>query len=161
MIVGARQHGLSISETARVWAKRWCGSAETHWIHYITYHLADAFIQSDLQLIRLSRRHTPWSNVGLRALFKGPTAVQILLWPHQGLNHRPCGCKSSNLTSTLQAAPVIIKIWMIYFTISQVHKFVLKFPYTYTLTYNSHYYSFRHSNRITYSMLTLTPIYKT
>ena len=25
----------------------------------ITCHLADAFIQSDLQLIRLSRRHTP------------------------------------------------------------------------------------------------------
>ena len=36
----------------------------------ITCHLADAFIQSDLQLIRLSRRHTPWSNVGLRALLK-------------------------------------------------------------------------------------------
>ena len=47
-------------------------------LHYITCHLADAFIQSDLQLIRLSRRHTPWSNVGLRALLKGPTAVQIL-----------------------------------------------------------------------------------
>ena len=46
-------------------------------LHYITCHLADAFIQSDLQLIRLSRRHTPWSNVGLRALLKGPTAVQI------------------------------------------------------------------------------------
>ena len=41
----------------------------------ITYHLADTFIQSNLQLIRLSRRHTPWSNVGLRALLKGPTAV--------------------------------------------------------------------------------------
>ena len=40
-------------------------------VHYITCHLADAFIQSDLQLIRLSRRHTPWSNVGLRALLKG------------------------------------------------------------------------------------------
>ena len=40
---------------------------------YITCHLADAFIQSDLQLIRLSRRHTPWSNVGLRALLKGLT----------------------------------------------------------------------------------------
>ena len=40
--------------------------------------LDDAFIQSDLQLIRLSRRHPPWSNVGLRALLKGPTAVQIL-----------------------------------------------------------------------------------
>ena len=54
---------------------------------YITCHLADTFIQSDLQLIRLSMRHTPWSNVGLRALLKGPTAVQILSWPHQGSNH--------------------------------------------------------------------------
>ena len=65
-------------------------------LHVITLHviLADAFIQSDLQLIRLSRRHTPWSNVGLRALLKGPTTVQILLWPHLGSNHRPCGSKS-------------------------------------------------------------------
>ena len=31
------------------------------------YYLADAFIQSNLQLIRQSRRHAPWSNVGLRA----------------------------------------------------------------------------------------------
>ena len=70
----------------------------------ITCHLADAFIQSDLQLIRLSRRHTHWSNVGLRVCLKGPTAVQILSWPHQGSNHRPCGSKSSRLTATLQAA---------------------------------------------------------
>ena len=67
-------------------------------------HLADAFIQSDLQLIRLSRRHTPWSNVGLRTSLKGSTAVQVLSWPHQGLNHRPCGSKSISLTATLQAA---------------------------------------------------------
>ena len=37
-------------------------------------HLADTFIQSDLQLIRLS-------NVGLRALLKGPTAVQTMATP--------------------------------------------------------------------------------
>ena len=43
--------------------------------------------------------------MGLKALLKGPTAVQILLWPHQGSNHRPCGSKSSSLTTTLQAAP--------------------------------------------------------
>ena len=72
--------------------------------HYITSHLADACIQSDLQLIRLSRRHTPWSNVGLRALLKGPTAVQILSWPRQGSNHQTCGSKSISLTTTLQAA---------------------------------------------------------
>ena len=62
-------------------------------LEYITCHLSDAFIQNDFQLIRLSR-----SNVGLRALLKGPTAVQILSWPHQGSNHRPCGSKSSTLT---------------------------------------------------------------
>ena len=72
-------------------------------LHYITRRLADAFIQSDLQLIRLSRRHTPWSNVGLRASLKGP-AVQILSRLHQGSNHRPCGSKSSSLTTTLQPA---------------------------------------------------------
>ena len=70
-------------------------------------HLADVFIQSDLQLIRLSRRHTPWSNVGLRALVKGPAAVQILSWPHQGSDHRPCGFKSSQV-ATLQAAPLLL-----------------------------------------------------
>ena len=76
-------------------------------LHYITCHLADAFIHSDLQLIRLSRRHTPWSNVGLRALLKGLTAVQILSWPQQGSNHLPCGFKSSSLTTTLQAAFIL------------------------------------------------------
>ena len=65
--------------------------ARTHCIlHY-------AFIQSDLQLIRLS-------DVGLRALLKGSSAVQILSWPHQGSDHRPCGSKSSSLTTMLQAA---------------------------------------------------------
>ena len=44
-------------------------------------HLADAFIQRDLQLIRLSRRPTPWSNVGLRALLKSPAAMQIVASP--------------------------------------------------------------------------------
>ena len=41
--------------------------------------------------------------MGLRALLKGPTAVQILSWPHLGSNHRPCGSKSSSLTTMLQA----------------------------------------------------------
>ena len=86
-----------------------------HWIFsqmqasYITCHLADTFI--NLQLIRLNRRHTPWSTVGLRALLKGPTAVQILSWPHQGSNHRPCGSKSSSLTTTLQAALLASWYW--------------------------------------------------
>ena len=71
---------------------------------YLLYDLADTFSQSNLQLIWLSRRHTPCSNVGLRALLKGPTAVQIVSWPHQGSNHQPCGSKPSSLTTTLQAA---------------------------------------------------------
>ena len=80
-------------------------SAGMCWTRPMNRVISAAFIQSDLQLIRLSRRHTPWSNVGLRALLKGPTAVQILSWPHQGSNHQPCGSKSSSLTTTLQAAP--------------------------------------------------------
>ena len=55
---------------------------------------------------RLTVRHTPWSNVGLRALLKGPTAVQILSWPHQGSNHRPCGSKSSSINTTCYRLPV-------------------------------------------------------
>ena len=82
-------------------------------------HLADAFIQSDLQLIRLSRRHTPWSNVGLRALLKGPTAVRISSWPHRGSNRRPCGSKSISLTATLQACKSLSTV-----TISVREKFV-------------------------------------
>ena len=68
---------------------------------YITCHLADTFIQSDLQWIRLSRRYTHWSNVGISALFKGPKAVQILPWP------QPCGVQVE-----LQAAPERIKEWI-------------------------------------------------
>ena len=78
--------------------------------HYISCNLADTY--SDLQLIRLSRRHTLWSYVGLRALLKGPTAVQILSWPHLGSNYRPCGSKSSSLTTTLQATnTTFIQTW--------------------------------------------------
>ena len=42
--------------------------------HYITCNLADAFIQSELHLIRLSRRHTPWSNEGLKGLAQAPNS---------------------------------------------------------------------------------------
>ena len=42
--------------------------------------------------------------MGLRALLKGPTAEQILPWPHLGSNHGPYGSKSSSLTAMLQAA---------------------------------------------------------
>ena len=64
-------------------------------LHYITCNLADALNQRDLQLNRLSRRHITWSNVGLRALLKGPTAVRILSWLHLGANHRPCGFQTA------------------------------------------------------------------
>ena len=74
-------------------------------LHYITCHLADAFIQSDLQLIRLSWRHTPWSN-GFKGLAQGPNSLcSIISWPHRGSNHRLCGSKSISLTTMLQAAP--------------------------------------------------------
>ena len=58
---------------------------------HITCYLADAYIHSDLQLIRQS----PWRNVGLRILLNSPTAVQILLWLHWGSNHRDCGSQTS------------------------------------------------------------------
>ena len=82
-------------------SKRLTSTTCTH-THYITSHLADAFTQSDLQLI--TGDISPWSNVGLRALLKGPTAVQILPWTHQGLNHRPCGSNWRTLTTTLHYA---------------------------------------------------------
>ena len=69
--------------------------------HYIRCHLADAFIQSDLQLIRLNRRHISWGKCAppTYPLAQGPTAVQISSWPHLGSNRRPCGSKSSSLTT--------------------------------------------------------------
>ena len=54
-------------------------------LHCITCHLADAFIQSDLQLIRLSRRHTPRSNVGLRAFAQGPNSCADLIVATPGI----------------------------------------------------------------------------
>ena len=49
--------------------------------------------------------------MGLRALLKGPTAVQILSWPQQGSNHRPCGSKSISLTTMLQAAHLCLVVF--------------------------------------------------
>ena len=50
-------------------------------LHHISY-LADAFLQSNLQFIWLN---SPWSNVGWRALLKGPTAAWISLCLKPGL----------------------------------------------------------------------------
>ena len=115
--------------------------------HKITCHLTDAFIQSDLQLIRLSRRHTPWSNVELRALLKGLTAVQILSWPHQGSNlHRPCGSKSSSLTATLQAAPDQILCVAITFSLTHTHTHTHTHSHTQTHTHTGRH---THTHRYT------------
>ena len=67
--------------------------------YYITCHLADAFIQSDLQLIRLSSRHTPWSNVGLRALLKGQQLCRSYHGRTWDQTTDLCGSKSSSLTT--------------------------------------------------------------
>ncbi|XP_061119540.1 uncharacterized protein LOC133142377 isoform X2 [Conger conger] len=48
--------------------------------------------KGNLQLIGLHEGQ--WSNVGLKALLKGPTAALILLWLHRGLNHQPSGSQS-------------------------------------------------------------------
>ena len=58
---------LSMSASLTFVAERRQKPPQGSSVHYMSCHLADAFIQSDLQLIRLSRGHTPWSNVGLRA----------------------------------------------------------------------------------------------
>ena len=58
---------------------------------------------------------------------------------------------------------IIIKIWMVYFTISQVpvwNPFSLKSLHTLP-TYNSHYSSTSHSNRMTYSMFHILFMYNT
>ena len=66
----------------------------------MTCNLSDAFIQSNLQLIRLSRRYTPWSNVGLscadlivaRSGIEPPT-LQIQV---KQLKHYATGCPWKN-----------------------------------------------------------------
>ena len=45
---------------------------------FMTCYLADAFIQSDLQLIRLSRRHTPLVQCGVKGLAQGPNSCADL-----------------------------------------------------------------------------------
>ena len=47
-------------------------------LHYLSCHLADAFIQSDLQLVRLSRRHTPLEQCGVKGLAQGPNSCADL-----------------------------------------------------------------------------------
>ena len=43
-------------------------------VRYITRHLADAFIQSDLQLIRLSGRRAPLERCGVKGLAQRPNS---------------------------------------------------------------------------------------
>ena len=51
----------------------------------ITLHLAEAFIQSDLQLIRLSRRHTPLEQCGVKGLAQGPNSCSDLILATPGI----------------------------------------------------------------------------
>ena len=57
-------------------------------LHYITCHLADAFFQSDLQLLHMSEDARLWSNYGPSVLLRD-TLVDVLQWelnpdlPHQ------------------------------------------------------------------------------
>ena len=46
--------------------------------YIITLQLADAFIQSNLQWIRLSRRHSPLEQCGVKGLAQGPNSCADL-----------------------------------------------------------------------------------
>ena len=85
-------------------------------LYKIICYLDDAFIQSNLQLIRINRGQSPWSNVGLRALLKDPTAVQILPWLHWASNHQPSGSQSCTL------APGGIVFCLVYSAVSHLGK---------------------------------------
>ena len=75
---------------------------------YITCHLADAFIQRDLQLIRLSRRHFTLEQCGVKGLAQGPNSGADLIMATPGiepltlqvqvnyLNHYSTGCPLPN-----------------------------------------------------------------
>ena len=54
-------------------------------LHYITCHLADALIQSDLQLLRLSRRHFPLEQCGVKGLAQGPNSCADLIVAAPGI----------------------------------------------------------------------------
>ena len=53
--------------------------------YYITCHLADAFIQSDLQLIRLSRGQSPLEKCGVKGLSQGPNSCADLIVATAGI----------------------------------------------------------------------------
>ena len=52
---------------------------------HTTCHLAEAFIQSDLQLIRLCRRHTPKEQCGVKGLAQGPKSCADLIMATPGI----------------------------------------------------------------------------
>ena len=54
-------------------------------LFYITCNLADTFIQSDLQLSRLSRRHSPLEQCGVKGLAQGPNNCADLIVAAPGL----------------------------------------------------------------------------
>ena len=71
---------------------------------YNTCHLADAFIQSDLQLIRLSRRHCPLEQCGVKGLAHGPNSCADLIMAAPGIEPPMLRFKSCSLNITQQAA---------------------------------------------------------
>ena len=73
----------SFSDFGRL--RQLCLTGSRKGLTYITCHLADAFIQSNLQLTRLSRRHTPWSNVGVKGLAQGPNSCADLIVATPGI----------------------------------------------------------------------------
>ena len=72
----------------------------------IISYLADAFIQSDLQLIRLSMGTTPPPpECRVKGLAQGLNTALILSWLHWDLNHQPSECRSCTLDTRIQGAP--------------------------------------------------------
>ena len=62
------------------------------------------FVITTFSWLETAVHNLPWSNEGFRTLPKDPTAVYILLWLHQGLNHKSSGSQSFTLATRLQAA---------------------------------------------------------
>ena len=57
--------------------------------YYITLsHLAEAFIQSNIELIRLSRRHFPLEKCGIKGLAQGPNSCADLIMATPGIEPR-------------------------------------------------------------------------
>ena len=97
-------HGIHWWRIDNCWyllAVLWSITALT--LHYS--YLADAFIQSNLQLIKQGT--IPPQQCGVMGR-SSPTAVWILLWLHWDLNHWPSWSQSYTLAARLHAAHTIL-----------------------------------------------------